>query len=343
LKFGAWFLIERERPNDECVFAGRPILKSNHTIHFMTTDHHPLDIDWLRDFAALVDIGNFSRAADARAISQPALSRHIRAIEDWVGVPLIDRGSQPVELTPAGRTFFPIVQSSLANIEAARIKARATHDQESATLRFACTHALSLTFFPRWLASLEGKRKFSAVQTFSDTFRGCEALMNQRQVQFVLSYANAAQPNGLDAAQFPMRTLGSDVLCPVCTYGADSAPLFSLDKSTALPLLAYGDESALSHALSPTLARLTQSLSQRDARPGLCTVFTAHHAFLIKAMALEGRGVAWLPRSLIEDELREKKLVAAGADAWNVPLSIRLYRQKSAMSSPAEAIWDALA
>lgn len=305
----------------------------------MNTDHHPLDIEWLRDLVALVEVGNFSRAADCRAISQPALSRHIRSIEDWVGVPLIDRTSQPVELTAAGRTFFPLVQSSLANIEAARIKAKAAHDQERATLRFACTHALSLTFFPRWLLAQENQRKFAAVQTFSDTFKGCEALMNQRQVQFVLSYASADRPNGLDAAAFPRKVLGHDVLRPVCTYGAKGRPLFDITSSATLPLLAYGDQSALSFILAPTIERLTRFLAQRDARPGLCTVFTAQHAFLLKALTVEGRGVAWLPESLIADELRAGTLTVAGGEQWNVPVEVCLYRQKAEMSAPAEAIW----
>lgn len=43
------------------------------------------------------------------------------------------------------------------------------------------------------------------------------------------------------------------------------------------------------------------------------TVFAAHHAVVFKAMALEGRGIAWLPRSLVAAELAGGQLVAAGA------------------------------
>ena len=68
-------------------------------------------------------------------------------------------------------------------------------------------------------------------------------------------------------------------------------------------------------------------------------MFTAHHAALLKAMALEGRGVAWLPRSLIVDELRSGALVLAGGHAWSVPVEIRLYRQRADMADAAEALW----
>ena len=49
-----------------------------------------MDIDWLKDFEALVAQKNFSRAAEERNVSQPAFSRRIRALEEGVGVTLID-------------------------------------------------------------------------------------------------------------------------------------------------------------------------------------------------------------------------------------------------------------
>jgi len=68
-------------------------------------------------------------------------------------------------------------------------------------------------------------------------------------------------------------------------------------------------------------------------------VFTAHHAVLLKTMALEGRGVAWLPGSLVADELRSGALVAAGTSDWQLPVEIRLYRQRAEMAPVAEALW----
>ena len=69
-------------------------------------------------------------------------------------------------------------------------------------------------------------------------------------------------------------------------------------------------------------------------------VFTAHHAVLLRTMALEGRGLAWLPVSLIADDLRGARLVDAGAGGWQVPVEIRLYRQPAEMSTAAEALWN---
>ena len=66
-----------------------------------------MDLDWLRDFLALADERNFSRAADARHVTQPAFSRRIRALEDWIGAPLFERNAQGATLTPAGPISDP--------------------------------------------------------------------------------------------------------------------------------------------------------------------------------------------------------------------------------------------
>jgi DNA-binding transcriptional LysR family regulator len=68
-------------------------------------------------------------------------------------------------------------------------------------------------------------------------------------------------------------------------------------------------------------------------------VFTAHHAVLLKTMAMEGRGVAWLPASLIAPELASGALTRAGDDRWTVPIEVRLFRPRAALSETAEALW----
>ena len=107
----------------------------------MGPGNRPLGLDWLEDFLALADSGNFSRAAEARAIAQPAFSRHIRALEEWVGVDLFDRSAHPAALTPAGQRFQPLLQKLLIDLEAARLQARAAQELgrgEPAVRRHAC-------------------------------------------------------------------------------------------------------------------------------------------------------------------------------------------------------------
>lgn len=301
----------------------------------MGPGNRPLDLEWLEDFLALAETGNFSRAAQARSIAQPAFSRHIRSLEEWVGVDLFDRSAHPTALTAAGKRFQPLLQEALAGLEAARIKARAAHDLAAASLSFAATHVLSLTFFPRWLAGVESSLSMGPIQTISDSSYACEDLMLQRRVQFVLCHGHAGAPGRLDEAQYPVQRLSEDVLVPVSAPDAKGAPQHALGEGRSPSVLAYSEASGLGRIMRA----MQDSEFGKDFAASLSIVFTAHHAALLRTMALEGRGLAWLPMSLVADDLRNGALADAGAGGWRVPVDIRLYRQQAQMAPVAEALW----
>lgn len=58
-------------------------------------------------------------------------------------------------------------------------------------------------------------------------------------------------------------------------------------------------------------------------------------------MALDGRGIAWLPRTLIEEDLEAGRLVVAAQPRWSMELEIRLYRQQAEVGRAAQAFWRA--
>ena len=252
---------------------------------------------------------------------------------------LFDRSAHPAALTAAGQRFLPLLETILANLEAARIKARAAHDLAAASLRFAATHVLSLTFFPRWLVGMEARLRLGPIQTMSDSSQACEDLMLQRRVQFVLCHGHAEVPGRLDEAQYPMCRLADDRLLPVSAPqpgGAAGQPLHALGQQAPVPVLAYSEASGLGRIMR---ARMRGVFADGADGP-VAVVFTAHHAVLLKTLAQEGRGVAWLPETLIAEELRTGTLVAAGGADWNVPVQIRLYRQRAEMSPVAESLWE---
>lgn len=79
-----------------------------------------MDLIWLEDFLALADTRSFSRAAEARGVTQSAFSRRIRALEDWLGAGLVSRDSHPVALTDEGRQFRETAEEVLRMLSTSR-------------------------------------------------------------------------------------------------------------------------------------------------------------------------------------------------------------------------------
>lgn len=66
-----------------------------------------MDIDYICEFVTLAETCNYMEAADQLFISQSALSRHIKALEENLGIQLFDRTTRKVSLSPLGRVFLP--------------------------------------------------------------------------------------------------------------------------------------------------------------------------------------------------------------------------------------------
>ncbi|MCD0504596.1 LysR family transcriptional regulator [Bordetella petrii] len=295
-----------------------------------------MNLSWLEDFLALAASGNFSRAAQERHMTQPAFSRRIRALEDWLGVTLFDRGTHPVTLTDAGVWFRTTAQEILGRIARVPDEARAVAAAGSATLRFAATHALSLTFLPQWLRGLESRTPIGPIQLVSDMLQQCETWMQQGRVQFLLCHTHPQAPGRLAPPAYQSLKIGTDTLVPVCAPDRAGRPRHALAAGgrKAVPMLAYSSESGLGRLVSALLGPVLQ-------RARVEPVFTAHLAAVLKSMALDGRGVAWLPHSLVQAELDKHQLVPAGDDRWHLAADIRLFRAAAAQAPAAEAFWRA--
>src|SRR5690554_4728721 len=110
-----------------------------------------MDLAHLMDFTALARYRNFSRAAAARSVTQPAFSRRIKALEDWVGTPLFVRGSQGCSLTAAGEHFNAHVDAIILRLLELRESALNASMHDAQTLRIAATQTIAFAFFPGWI------------------------------------------------------------------------------------------------------------------------------------------------------------------------------------------------
>lgn len=104
-----------------------------------------MNTDQVRHFVAVARTGSVTAAARDQHVSQPALSRSIRRLEDELGVTLFDRGKNSLVLNRAGRELLPHAEELLAaerRMRQASFDAKASRSRTS-TARPSCSLAAS--------------------------------------------------------------------------------------------------------------------------------------------------------------------------------------------------------
>lgn len=302
-----------------------------------------MDTKWLEDFIALAETRSFSRAAQLRHVTQPAFSRRIQALEAWTGIDLVDRSSFPTRLTPAGDTFHAQALEIVGALQATRNLMRSHQAAGQDVIEFAVPHTLAFTFFPHWLSRL--RPKFGAIKSRLTAFNVHDAAMRLSEggCDLLIAYHHSVQPLQLAPSRYEMLSLGAETLAPYAKAGPDGKPLLRLPglPGVAVPFLSY--------APGAYMAGLVDIILKRSENvPRLTTVYETDMAEGLKAMALEGHGLAFLPESSVRRELRSRRLVpAAPPGLYEITMDVRIYRERPGVARhtkpQAAALWDFLA
>src|SRR3569832_2975060 len=78
-----------------------------------------IELRHLRLLQAVTEAGGLTAAADRLHLTQSAVSHQLKALEDALGLPLVERATRPLGLTAAGRRLLPLAHAALPQVEAA--------------------------------------------------------------------------------------------------------------------------------------------------------------------------------------------------------------------------------
>ena len=301
-----------------------------------------MDTKWLEDFVSLAETRSFSRSAQLRHVTQPAFSRRIQALEAWAGIDLVDRSSYPTRLTPAGETFHHQALEMLGDLQATRNLMRSHQASGQDMIEFAVPHTLAFTFFPHWLTDL--RPSFGALKTRLTALNVHDAVLRLTEggCDLLIAYHHPSQPLQLSPDRYEMLSLGHETLAPYAKAGADGLPLFSLPgkPQERVPFLGF--------ASGAYMARLVEVIVKQATEPlHLESIYETDMAEGLKAMALEGHGLAFLPHSSVRKELKAKRLVAAAPrGTLELTMEVRIYRERPEtarhVKAGVQALWDFL-
>jgi LysR family transcriptional regulator, hypochlorite-specific transcription factor HypT len=291
-----------------------------------------MDTKWLEDFVSLAETRSFSRSAQLRHVTQPAFSRRIQALEAWAGIDLVDRSSYPTRLTPAGETFHAQALEILGSLQSTRNMMRGHQVSGQDMVEFAVPHTLAFTFFPHWLMDLRKRLPVLKSRLIALNVHDAVMRLTEGSCDLLIAYHHPSQPLQLSPDRYEMLSLGTETLAPYAKAGSDGQPQSRLPGRPGEPV------PFLSYASGAYMARLVeQIIKHAPSPPHLDPIYETDMAEGLKAMALEGHGLAFLPASSVRKELKARRLVAAGPSDYELTMEVRIYRERPEMARHAKA------
>lgn len=248
-----------------------------------------LSMKHLRYFEALARLGHFGRAAEACAISQPALSVQIRELEELIGAPLVERGGRQIRLTSMGEEFAERVRAILRSVDELAELARAAHDSLAGRLRIGVIPTIAPYLLP------------DVIKTLTRRYPGLEPRPREAVTQRLIKDLQEAR---LDAAI---------VALPVSEATLEEVALFSEEFVLVRPLEDADKPVPSSEMLQEMrLLLLEEGHCFREQALSFCNIAGAPPRELMEGSSLTtlvqmvgaGIGVTLLPKMAVPTETR---------------------------------------
>jgi DNA-binding transcriptional LysR family regulator len=293
-----------------------------------------LDTEALRTFLTILDCGGFSKAADRLHRSQPAISRRISVLEDELGVRLFERVSGGITLSDAGRLLLPhaqLVVSALSDCEAAVAELRAGSAGPVSIAAVGTLAGANLTPVLKQF-SAQHPRADLTLRTANST--EISELVRSGEATIGLRYHHDASPD------LVCQKLSAEPLQVVCwpAHALAGSRIGSLRKLGRERWLAFPNAARLPETSAHNLAARFQVLGITDVDWVPVDSLTAQ-----KRLVEAGYGLAVLPESAIEEELRAGTLATIRIRGVNLTNPVYLVTRRGGyLSQLAKALIDLL-
>lgn len=159
----------------------------------MTASCPPLDL--LQTWVAVVEFESVSRAATHLGISQAAVSQHIRALEEQIGVPLLDRVFRPALPTAAGLRLHQDAGKLLDQASQIAINARNVARAKGSTVRIGCVDSFAATICPQLVKGLSNIA--TKITLWSGITPVLDEQMDTRKLDIAVTTEGATKRSGI--------------------------------------------------------------------------------------------------------------------------------------------------
>ncbi len=283
-------------------------------------DRSDITFERMRTFVRVAERGSLSAVAREFGIGQSTITRHLRELEEAVGVPLLSRTTRRVTMTDEGSRYYASSLQILRLVEQAGDEARGTRGAPTGTIRLSCTAAFGVLHVSRLIFAFQDRYPDIAV----------DLSLTDERIDLVREGVDIALRLGpLTDSSMKLRPLGQSRRLLV------AAPDYLAARGTpSIPQELSGHEGIrMSNIAGSDMLNLQGPRGERHAVP-----FGGHlrvdHGLAAREALVAGRGIAPAHHWLVDDLLAAGRLKAIlpGYSPASVPLSMLIVPERAGIA-----------
>ena len=281
-----------------------------------------MQFQWLDDVLVLLEEGNLSRAAARRNITQPAFSRRIRGFEDWLGVDILDRKKNRVEISDALTSNENEIRALLTQLSELRTKI-AHFEKSRMTVTLAAQHAPICATFPDM--ALSAKKQLPGLQfrLRAGNLNDCVSMFLRGDTSMLLCYESESVGRLQFGQEIQRGVWGNDYLVPVVGGALRSVVTDFGEVPVNTPAIVYPEDSYFGEVLRKN--------DRPFGIPGSSANTFSVSAFSsgTRELVLKGLGIGWLPFSMAHREIEKGELISLANRYGQEALQVVIYANRN--------------
>lgn len=258
-----------------------------------------MDISSYKAFIAVAELGTFSKAAESMFITQPAISKRIKLLEEQLGSQLFDRIGKRVVLNQAGKALLPIAMRIVHEMNESQRVIENLNERVSGALSLVTSHHIGLRRLPDTFKRFaETYPQVRLDLAFMDSDDACQAI-EKGQFELGIVTLPLTQPKRL-----LLTPLWQD---PLAITVSAKHPLAKLAKNKAVDVTDLAEHSAI----LPAVGTYTRSVIEEPViqkQKSLDVILETNYLETIRMMVSIGLGWSALPKAMLNDDLIEIKV-----------------------------------
>ncbi|HMG49556.1 MAG TPA: LysR family transcriptional regulator [Inquilinus sp.] len=283
-------------------------------------DRSDITLERMRSFIRVAERGSLSAVAREFGVGQSTVTRHLRELEEAVGVPLLSRTTRRVTLTDEGGRYYADCVQILRLVDQAGDEARATRGAAAGTIRISCTAAFGVLHVGRLIFAFQDR--------YPDI--GVDLSLTDERVDLVREGVDIALRLGpLTDSSMKLRALGRSRRLMV------AAPAYLAERGRpAVPQDLAGHEGVrMTNIAGSDTLTLEGPDGERHAVP-FGGRFRVDHGLAAREALVAGRGIGPAHRWLVDDLLADGRLepILPGYEPPSVPLSMLIVPERAGIA-----------